>query len=283
MIVYLLIKKRCLKVGAVVMPILVFVPVFGFGIWIVEEISKRRNTNAKASVDLTEFKIKDVKYRRIHMEQGENQKITVPLEEAILINDKEVRHKLMLEILNKNPVDHIDLLQNTKLSDDVELTHYATTSIMEIQSEFELNLQKLSEQNRRNPQDIRLLEEYKDELKRYVESDLISGNVLMIYREQLVAVLQELLELEPEKKENHRDFVDNQLEMKQYVGIERHLAWMKEKWQQEAFVYQLYVKYYFSVGQGKRIAEVLKEMKHNNIYLTKQQKEWFRFWSQEEA
>ncbi|MDO5521495.1 MAG: hypothetical protein Q4G58_13470 [bacterium] len=233
--------------------------------------------------EIEQLKIQDTKYRRIQIDQGENQDITVPLEEAIVINDEEVRRKLMLDILHKKPEDYINLLQRTRLSDDVELTHYATTSMMEIQSNYELNIQKLSQACRKNPDCLESLEKYRQELKSYIASGLISGTVLTIYRSQLHEVLIKLVTIDPEQKEYFRDLIENQVEMKQYSGIMEMLTLIKEKWKEEEIVYQLFVKYYFSIGRGDLIANVLEEVRENKVYLTNEGRNWFQFWSQEEA
>ena len=53
-----------------------------------------------------------------------------------------VRHSLMLDILHKNPNEYIAILQKARNSDDTEVTHYATTMMMEIQTEYEKKLQQ---------------------------------------------------------------------------------------------------------------------------------------------
>lgn len=250
---------------------------------VIEELSENRDQMGSKAVDIDKLKIQDAKYRRIKVDSGENQDITVPLEEAILINDTEVRRKLMLDILHRNPEDYIELLQRARLANDVEITHYATTTMMEIQSNYELRLQKLSQEAKRQPENIAVLEQYRAELVKYIDSGLITGNILTIYRNQLEDVLYKLMTLCPSNKTYLYGWIDNKVAMKSYDGVLEKLNEAKEQWPEDEMVYQLFVKYHFSTGRGDLIKAVLEEVKSKQIYLTHEGKNWLRFWRQEEA
>ena len=69
--------------------------------------------------------------------------LTVPLEEAMTVNDSHVSRKLMMKLLHTSPENYVELLKKVTTSDDVELTHYATTAMMEIQSDYERKIGEL--------------------------------------------------------------------------------------------------------------------------------------------
>ena len=102
----------------------------------------------------------------------------VPLEEAILINDVKVRRKVMLETLYTDPLKYLDILNIAKYNNDIETSHYATTTISKAQKDFHLSIQKLAVAVENNPDDLDLLDEYIEILDKYIESGLLEEHLL---------------------------------------------------------------------------------------------------------
>ena len=91
---------------------------------------------------MDKLKVTDTKYRRLITDTGADSETMVPLEEALIVNDAKMRRNLLLDILHRNPEEYLKTLENAMDSDDVEVTHYATTTVLEIQSEYEQQLQE---------------------------------------------------------------------------------------------------------------------------------------------
>lgn len=274
----LLRKKKIIIERELLLPIVICVPIWGFLSCIIHTYMYRNNKMGTHGFELEKMKMTDQKYRHIEARIESNESITVPLEEAILINDAKTRRSLMLDILHKNPTEYIGLLQRAKTSSDVELTHYATTTIMEVQNEFELRLQKCEQYINKDPEDEKGWKQYLESLRQYINSGLISSNILMIQRIRMEEVLEHLLSVSPENKEYQLLSMENSLEMNHFDGMEEKLRRAKDKWPEER-VYRLYVMFYHRTGQGKQISALLQEIKDNNVYLYHEGKEWFRFWS----
>lgn len=281
-ITYLLLRLGVLKTRGFVMPAVIFVPVFGLLLLLQEEYAQRSERMGRKEIGNEKLKINDAKYRRIDVDEGKNQDITVPLEEAILVNDTVVRRKLMLDILHRNPEEYIDLLKRTRLGTDAELTHYATTTMMEIQSSYELNLQKYGQEMTKKRDDSKLLKRYSRELEDYLNSGLISGNILLIYRNQWDAVLKKLTELYPENKGYRLKKIANQIEAGNLSEVKEELTKIDRRWPKDEAVYRLLVIYYRRSGQGNLIAELIDTMKKEEVYLSHEGKKWFAFWENEE-
>ena len=264
------------------LPAVFMIPVFGILLLAEEMQLARRHQIGSKHIDLEKLKITDTRYNRIDVDTGKNQDITVPLEEAMLVNDSSVRRELMFDILHQNPEDYISLFQRTRMSSDVELTHYATTTMMEIQSRYELGLQELSERMRQQPDNLVLMKRYRTELDKYISSGLISGNILYVYRQQLDTVLDQIVALEPERKKYRIQKIENRIAMNELEGIEEELAYLTEKWPEDEMVYMLTVKYYYHRGQGAKIKEVLHRLKEDKVYLSHEGKRWYQFWNSKE-
>lgn len=123
---------------------------------------------------------------------------TIPLEEALLINDPKKRRLLMMNILRSDPMKYLDLLLVARFNEDSETAHYATATIMEIQRQFQLESQRMQQELADDPQNPSKHRDYIDLLSRYCDSGLLEGQLL--YRQQLV--LKKALEKAPEISED---------------------------------------------------------------------------------
>ena len=117
--------------------------------------------------------------------------LTVPLEEALLINEPHKRRSVMMNILRSDPMRYLDLLLIARYNDDAETAHYATASIMELQRHFQLELQELQQKISKDSADIAIWRKYIELLSHYCASGLLEGQLLR--RQQLV--LQNALEI----------------------------------------------------------------------------------------
>jgi hypothetical protein len=258
--------------------IIVFVPVSGLLIVLVNYIKSARNKVGIRQIGMEKIKVADVKYKRIEVSSDKDDKKVVPLEEAAIINDERTRRTLMLDILRKNPEEHIELMQRARLMEDTELTHYATTTMMELQSNYEHVIRELEEKRNKLQNDPNILKKLRRELKRYIDSGLLTGNVLTIYRQKLDDVLENLLVLEPDNKKYYLDKIDNSLNQGKTEGVKKELDYAEKKWPDDERVYRLMIDYYQNTHQGDKIQEVLRKLEENNIYLSSEGKQWFSFW-----
>lgn len=278
--VFILRKAGVIEARGLMFPAVVCLPVCGVLLLLLEEYRERGKRMGMRRIGLDKLKIEDVKYERIQVDD-DGQDGTVPLEDAILVNDAATRRKLMMDILQRNPEEYMDLLQRARLADDTELTHYATTTMMEIQGGYELEIQALENQlqlTEDKKDRIALLRRYRKSLQKYVESGLLTGTILQIYRGKLKSVLLQLRRSNPENRIYFMEFMDNAIELgdSQLPGIVEE---GEKRFPNDEKFYRLKLKYYWNTGQGSRIKELLAEIEEKKIYLSHEGKQWFEFWS----
>ena len=281
-VIFLLMKQGKIKSSMVVYPAVVFVPICGLVLLVIEEYRVRNTTPKERQVGVESFKISDIRYKRIVVDDDSNETITVPLEEAISVNNASVRRKLMMDILHRNPEEFIELLQMTRTADDTELTHYATTTMMEIQNKYELEIHKLSEEIKENPKELQVLKKYRKVLLKYIDSGLISGKILEIYRAQLDDILRKLCEMLPENRVYFQDDIRNQIALGKNDDIDGQIVDMINRWPDEVQVYQIYVEFLWKSNRGDEIPGVLNRLKEGNVYLSSEGKAWLEFWEQKD-
>ena len=281
-VIFLLMKQGKIKSSMVVYPAVVLVPICGLVLLVIEEYRVRNTTPKERQVGVESFKISDIRYKRIVVDDDSNETITVPLEEAISVNNASVRRKLMMDILHRNPEEYIELLQMTRTADDTELTHYATTTMMEIQNKYELEIHKLSEEIKENPKELQVLKKYRKVLLKYIDSGLISGKILEIYRAQLDDILRKLCEMLPENRVYFQDYIRNQIALGKNDNIDGQIMDMINRWPDEVQVYQIYVEFLWKSNRGDEIPGVLNRLKEGNVYLSSEGKAWLEFWEQKD-
>ena len=281
-VIFLLMKQGKIKSSMVVYPAVVLVPICGLVLLVIEEYRVRNTTPKERQVGVESFKISDIRYKRIEVDDDSNETITVPLEEAISVNNASVRRKLMMDILHRNPEEYIELLQMTRTADDTELTHYATTTMMEIQNKYELEIHKLSEEIKENPKELQVLKKYRKVLLKYIDSGLISGKILEIYRAQLDDILRKLCEMLPENRVYFQDYIRNQIALGKNDNIDGQIMDMINRWPDEVQVYQIYVEFLWKSNRGDEIPGVLNRLKEGNVYLSSEGKAWLEFWEQKD-
>ena len=262
----------------------VCIPVVGELLFLIDLWTDKKNRYGIREIGLEKLKLTDAKYKNIQVERDDHSEMVVPLEEAIAVNDAKNRRKLLLDILHKNPEEHIELLQRARMTDDTELTHYATTTMMEIQSGYEQMIRELEReisliQSLEDKSNLeKTLRKLRKELETYINSGLITGNILNIYRRKLDGVFAQLLTIEPKSKNYHLGKLENEIEQGVFEGVEERLLALCQKWPEDEQVYKVLVSYYAATHQGEMIQKLLNEIEKNEIYLTSEGKKWFAFW-----
>jgi hypothetical protein len=118
------------------------------------------------------------------VERPEADPSVVPLEEAILINDKHTRREEVLDTFRHNSLSYLDVLLLARDNEDTDTTHYATIRITKIHRRFQLALQQFAVEHEEHPEDLAILNKYLDLLEEYIASPL--PDELMLRRQKAV-------------------------------------------------------------------------------------------------
>lgn len=264
--------------GEAIMPMVYAVPVFGALCFLVRIwVEERKHLGGK---DITEdfSDIMKGRYQKIEVEDNEDMQI-VPLEEALLVNDAKTRHSMMLNILHKNPNEYLGMLQRASNSDDMEVTHYATTMMMEIMTEYEKKLQEYEKAYQKEPEDKVLLREYILYLNEFIQSKLATGNIEKIHRQNLARLLEEYMLGREQAGKMIFISIENYLLLGENERAQELLARAKKEYPDDERVYRLYGHYFHSVRDYESIQKMVAYIKEHNIYLSHEGRDWITFWS----
>ena len=121
-----------LRVEGRLLPFMLLVPLWGALCVLMLHTRMLIRAGAHTAPGLEQMRVDDEERRSILVEERADFANTVPLEEALIVNDSSQRRSLVMSILNDNPSRYIDVLSQARLNEDVEVAHYAATALAQI-------------------------------------------------------------------------------------------------------------------------------------------------------
>jgi hypothetical protein len=259
-----------------------FVPVFGPITAFVIEMLNILNIQGTRPVELEPLSLGDdilwTTLKSFH-EKGD----IVPLEEAILINDVKARRRAMLETLYTDPLKYLDILNIAKYNDDVETSHYATTTISKAQKDFQLSIQKLAVSVENNPDDLDLLDEYIETLDKYIESGLLEEHLLKNLRIVYSKVLDKKLENAKDDRDAMIKKLRNCIKLSEYSPAFEIGDYLIENWHEDERSWIEAIRVCVDGQDGNKLQEILLKMRNRKINWTRDGKEHIKVWLEETA
>ena len=264
------------------MPIVFFIPVFGFLCLFVLEWESRGDQESKREVGIEKLKINDEIHRSILMEEEPARDLIVPLQEALLINDASTRRQLIMDILYHDTGEYVDVLNKARMNDDVEVVHYATTAMVELQKDYEEQLKTEREAWEEEKDSPALSGVYLRTLEAYIDSGLLEGNM----KRSRLLELDELLEYkirhddntEEEELSLYRRRFDNSLSLEEYTAADICAEHVLNKWPQMEEGYLMNIRLGIQRRERERIGRMLGLIEDRKIYLSPDARKTVEFW-----
>lgn len=157
-----------LRVEGRLLPFMLLVPLWGPLCVLLLHVRTLIRAGEHTAPDLEQMRVDDEERRSILVEERTDFVNTVPLEEALIVNDSSQRRSLVMSILNDNPSHYIDVLSQARLNEDVEVVHYAATAMAQISAKEDLALQRCRNDYLQHRNSETMLERYCDALERYI-------------------------------------------------------------------------------------------------------------------
>ena len=154
----------------------------------------------------------------------------VPFDEVLLLSNNQTRREVMMHILRRDPFMYLGVLKAAKVSSDVEITHYATTTIMEIQRDLDITMQHAEADFNANPDNLGSVNRFISALSSYIGTGLLLENRMLQLRQQLSQVLEHKLSIFPNSRSAHLQLVQNEINLGGYARAAEVAAMMREKW-----------------------------------------------------
>ncbi len=279
---FLLMKSGILKSSSAVMPIVFFIPVFGFLCLFVLEWESRGDQESKREVGIEKLKINDEIHRSILMEEEPARDLIVPLQEALLINDASTRRQLIMDILYHDTGEYVDVLNKARMNDDVEVVHYATTAMVELQKDYEEQLKTERAAWEEEKDSPALSGVYLRTLEAYINSGLLEGNMKRSRQQELDELLEYKIRhddnTEEEELSLYRRRFDNSLSLEEYTAADTCAEHVLNKWPQMEEGYLMNIRLGIQRRERERIGRMLGLIEDRKIYLSPDARKTVEFW-----
>jgi hypothetical protein len=273
----LILFKKSVLTPANVLPILL-IPFFGLLAALAAEWQTRiKSGNLDLEAELEPFTLtEDIYWKTI--QRREETKSIVPLEEALLINDRMTRKKLIFEMLLDDPMKNLDILLLARENNDADTAHYANTTIAKIQRSFQLQLQKLAVAYEQNPQDAQTLDRYIDMLGKFIQSGLSEAYLQHKQRLIFANLLDHKLALSGMEKEALMQKIRNSLELKDFSAAFEAAEDLKINYpdDQDTWINQLLVG--VEARDPRHLKETISEIRRRKIDWAPDNKEIVQPW-----
>lgn len=202
----------------------------------------------------------------------------VPLEEAVLINEVKIRRRSMLETLYADPFKYLDVLNVAKYNDDIETSHYATTTISKAQKDFQLAIQKHAAEVEYHPEDMDALDAYLEILRKYINSGLLEEHLLRNLRIVYSKVLNKKLTLVADDKNALIEKLRNAVELKDYATALDTSHLLKQYWPEDEQTWVESLRVCVEGNDRIQLEKTIEEIQHTDIIWTEEGREQVSPW-----
>lgn len=204
---------------------------------------------------------------------------TVPVEEALIINDSSVKRVLIIDLLKEDAEKYIGILKKALTDEDTETSHYAATAIAQIRQQFNTAIQDLNEKYCEDNTNIDNLIEFSDVLKKYLDSGLLDSKS---YQKKLVLfseVLEKLIEKYTPEEKYFIYKINCELDLGNSKAASIYCKKYKEVYKGSENVYLAYLKLFYSTYSYKSITDLIQKLKKSPDKISGDLLKSVRFWS----
>lgn len=205
----------------------------------------------------------------------------VPMEEAIIIDDKENLRQLLLTVLRGDISKSIHTVTKALNSSDSEASHYAASAIMDIMNEFQTTLQKFHAQLEAAPNDKEVNQLFIEYLIKMLNTNFLSDLELKTYVYTLAQTCQNVFDY----NKNHLKvpYYSNLINLLVRIGDTQAasvwIARLQEEYPNEMESYRCLLRFYYITQDKEQFFYYLDRLKTSDISIDKDLLDLIRIYS----
>lgn len=257
----------------------VLVPLWGGIMITLAEVYTKSNKAGDRQNELP--KLEDLKssliQRPILPEESVKNRV-IPLEEALMLEDPAIRRRLILEIVQEDPKHYISLLKKVRLGEDPEVSHYASTAIMQVQRVYETDLRLKEQHMKQHKNNEDFTQDYLDTVLEYINSGLLADNAVAAQRKKLNTTYVKLLTDQEGTKELYHNTIDNLIELNDFTAARSLLLEADKRWKYDEDMLLLKLKLSHKTKDRYTMRKELQSLKNSGMYLSPKAREVINFW-----
>lgn len=205
----------------------------------------------------------------------------IPMEEAIMINDKENLRNLLLTVLRGDVKKSINAVTKALNSSDSEASHYAASAIMDIMNEFQKTLQKFYAQMDADPNDTEVMVLYINYLSEMLGAGFLSELEEKTYIYSLQKVCERLFHADPTQLNpmHYTALISLLTKINDLQSSELWIQRFTTNYPDHIEMYRCALHHYFSIKDKIHFFEYMNRLKHSNIPIDNDMLELIRTFS----
>ena len=205
----------------------------------------------------------------------------IPMEEAIMINDKENLRNLLLTVLRGDVKKSINAVTKALNSSDSEASHYAASAIMDIMNEFQKTLQKFYAQMDADPNDTEVMVLYINYLSEMLGAGFLSELEEKTYIYSLQKVCERLFHADPTQLNpmHYTALISLLTKINDLQSSELWIQRFTTNYPDHIEMYRCALHHYFSIKDKIHFFEYMNRLKHSNIPIDNDMVELIRTFS----
>lgn len=205
----------------------------------------------------------------------------VPMEEAIIIDDKENLRQLLLTVLRGDISKSINTVTKALNSSDSEASHYAASAIMDIMNEFQTTLQKFHAQLETDPNDKEVNQLFIEYLIKMLNTNFLSDMELKTYIYSLAQTCQDVYDYDKSNlKTIYYSGVINLLVKIDDIQTARiWVSRLQEEHPNEIETYRCILRFYYLIHDKEQFFYHMDRLKKSDIPIDKDLLELIRIYN----
>lgn len=205
----------------------------------------------------------------------------IPMEEAIMINDKENLRNLLLTVLRGDVKKSINAVTKALNSSDSEASHYAASAIMDIMNEFQKTLQKFYAQMDADPNDTEVMVLYINYLSEMLGAGFLSELEEKTYIYSLQKVCERLFHADPTQLNpmHYTALISLLTKINDLQSSELWIQRFTTNYPDHIEMYRCALHHYFSIKDKIHFFDYMNRLKHSNIPIDNDMLELIRTFS----
>lgn len=224
-----------------------------------------------SSIDLAAITFSKERVDVLERPDMEEEMNLVPLEEAIMIEDKESLRQLLLTVLRGDVSKSIGAVTKALNSSDSEASHYAASAIMDITNEFQINIQKFQAQLETDPTDQEINQLFIEYLVRMLNAGFLSELELKTYVYMLNHNCERLYTSNKNilKVEYYSSLVHLLTKIKDLQLAKEWVKHLQEDYPDDIEMYRCVLHFYFETREKEDFFYYMNKLKQSEISIDK--------------
>ena len=202
----------------------------------------------------------------------------IPVTDSLFLSSNKEKRSYLINLLKKDYSSHIKVLRKALVSDDTEISHYAGAAIMEIKKQFESLLKSANEKYENNKDDIEVLREYIDIIKRYLNSGIPDRVDYNEYKITYSYILEKFLLKNPAIKEYFSEKISCDIELGNFESAKEFCKKFSFYFPNDEEPYLMLMKFFYATNNYKSLNKVIDFLKNTKLKLSEKIKNILNYW-----